>query len=40
MNREILREFDAAGISFATSTLEIVGMPELRMRRAGNEVPR
>ena len=36
LSRDILREFDAAGIEFATATLEIVGLPELRMRRAGH----
>ena len=32
MSRDILRELDAAGISLASATFEIVGLPELRMR--------
>ncbi len=32
LSREILREFDAAGIEFATSTIQITGVPELRVR--------
>jgi small-conductance mechanosensitive channel len=35
LSRDILKEFDAAGIELASSTFEIVGIPELRIRRAG-----
>lgn len=39
LSRDILREFDAAGIAFATSTLGIVEMPELRMQRVEARPP-
>ena len=32
MGREILGAFDEAGIGFATSTLEIVGLPPIQLR--------
>lgn len=35
MSREILREFDAAGIGLASATFEIVGFPPVRIARAG-----
>ncbi len=31
MGREILRELDAAGIGVASATVEIVGLPPLRL---------
>ena len=31
ISREILREFDAAGIGLASATFDIVGLPPLRM---------
>lgn len=34
LSRDILREFDAAGIQLASATFEIVGLPDLRVRRA------
>lgn len=34
MSREILREFDAAGIELASATFEIVGFPPLRMQQS------
>ena len=33
MSREILRKYDAAGISLASATFEIVGLPPLRVER-------
>jgi len=33
MTRDILRAFDAAGISIASATYEVVGLPELRISR-------
>lgn len=35
MSREILREFDAAGIGLASATFEIVGFPPVRIAQAG-----
>ena len=35
LSREILREFDAAGIEFATTTFKIVGSPEPGVQRDG-----
>lgn len=35
MSREMLREFDAAGIGLASSTFEIVGFPPLQVSRDG-----
>jgi small-conductance mechanosensitive channel len=37
MSREILREFDAAGIGLASATFEIVGFPPLRIAQAGTD---
>lgn len=34
MSRDLLREFDAAGIPIASTTYDIVGFPPLRLRRA------
>jgi hypothetical protein len=31
INREIMREFDAAGIGIASGTYEIVGVPPIRV---------
>ncbi len=39
MSREIVREFQAAGIGFASSSLEIVGLPPLRLE-TGARAPR
>lgn len=33
ISRDVLREFDAAGISLASATFEIVGLPPLRVER-------
>lgn len=33
MSREMLREFDAAGISLASATFEIVGFPPIKVSR-------
>jgi hypothetical protein len=37
MSREILREFDGAGIGLASATFEIVGFPPLRIVPAGTD---
>jgi len=37
MSREILREFDAAGIELASATFDIVGLPPVRLVPAGPE---
>ena len=34
MSREILRQFDEAGIGIASSTFEIVGLPPIQVRSA------
>lgn len=36
MSREIIAAFDAAGIGIASSTYDIVGLPPVRIRRAGD----
>jgi hypothetical protein len=35
MSREIMREFERAGIEIASGTYEIVGVPPLRVRLEG-----
>ncbi len=35
MSREMLRDFDAAGIGLASTTFEIVGFPPLQVSRDG-----
>lgn len=38
LSRDLLREFDAAGIGLASATYDIVGLPELKVRLTGNGV--
>ena len=38
MSRDILKEFDAAGIGIASATFDIVGLPPLRIQNGGNGV--
>jgi hypothetical protein len=36
LSRDLLREFDVAGIGLASTTYDIVGLPELKVRLESN----